>query len=82
MAFPSAFFQNGGYRKRLYSALMLADYMGTNVVPQITNHDYEGDIQGKGSIVTIRKPFDIEVFDHENTSGMGNLKTQNIAADT
>ena len=82
MAFNSAFFQNGGYRKRLYSALMLADYMGTNVVPQITNHDYEGDIQGKGSIVTIRKPFDIEVFDYENTSGMGHLKTQQSAADT
>lgn len=56
---------NGNYRPTIYSKYMQAVYLGTNVVPQIANHDWEGEVSAVGDRVVIRRRPSVEVFDYQ-----------------
>lgn len=48
-----------------WSDYMLANYYADNVVPNISNHDYEGEIANLGDTVIIQKRFAIQTFDYK-----------------
>ncbi len=54
----------GVFVPQIYSLKMQAKFYAASVVPQIANHDWEGEIAGKGDKVIIRKIPDIQIFDH------------------
>ncbi len=45
---------SGNFIPEIWSMKMQAKFYATSVVPSIANHDWEGEIQGKGSKVIIR----------------------------
>lgn len=69
---------NGNFIPKIWSKFMLATYLADNVVPQVTNHDYEGEIQNVGDTVGIRKEPDIEIFTGKRGEA---LKRQQSLAD-
>lgn len=58
-----------------WSDYMLANYYADNVVPNISNTDYEGEINGLGDTVIIQKRFAIEAFDYVVGQGLQKQKT-------
>lgn len=54
---------SGAWNPTFWSDLMLATYFADNVVPNVTNHDYEGLISKMGDKVRILKSVAVDVFD-------------------
>lgn len=60
----SPYLPQGNFRPTLFSKYMQAVYLGTNLVPKIASHDWEGDLSKVGDRVVIRKRPAVEVFDY------------------
>ena len=61
---------NGYFVPELFSLKLQAKYYASTCIADICNHDWEGEIKGKGDTVNIRVRPDITINDYEKGGGL------------
>ncbi|MFT4413905.1 P22 coat protein - protein 5 domain protein [Fredinandcohnia humi] len=61
----------------IWSARLNERFQKALVYGNIVNHDYEGEIQGQGSVVKINSIGDVTIGDYNKTTGIGNPEELN-----
>lgn len=68
--------QDGAYTPVKYSTIILDKFYDNSCVPQIANHNYEGEISGMGAKVMIPKVPDIQVKKYRVGQGLQRQRIQ------